>query len=280
MKKKHLFEWERPVTRRDVLRGLSASALLGLGIWPGCATSGGGRKTAVTKPFQFIVVNDTHYMSAECGEWLEKVVKKMRTHENAEFCLHLGDITEKGEREHLGVTRDIFKGLGRPFYAQIGNHDYVGQADRKAYEELFPKRLNYWFEHRGWQFVGLDSTQGTQYQNTSISDATLAWVDSQLPKLEKAKPTVIFTHFPLGAGVTYQPLNADALLERFIDVNLQAVFSGHFHGLTERTLRQATLTTNKCCALKRTNHDKTTEKGYFLCTANEKGIQREFVQVS
>lgn len=268
------------LTRRQMLRGLSASALLGLGIWPGCTTAPAERKMAVTKPFQFIVVNDTHYMSPECGEWLQKVVRQMKTHPDAQFCLHLGDITEKGEREHLAASRDIFKTLGRPVYMQIGNHDYVGQADRTAYEDLFPNQLNYLFEHGGWRFVGVDSTQGTQYQNTRINDATLTWIDKQLAKGDKAKPTVLFTHFPLAAGVTYQPANADALLERFADVNLQAVFSGHFHGFTERTLRKATLTTNKCCALKRNNHDKTTEKGYFLCTASENGIQREFVRVS
>jgi 3',5'-cyclic AMP phosphodiesterase CpdA len=270
----------KQLSRRDMLRGLSAGALLGLGLWPGCASVSAERKTAATKLFQFIEVNDTHYMSPECGEWLQKVVKKMATHKEAEFCLHLGDVTDKAEREHFAAVRDIFKGLQLPFYGQIGNHDYAAQKDRKSYEEIFPKRLNYWFEHRGWQFLGLDTTQGTDYQNTVIGDATLGWVDDSLPKLEKAKPTVLFTHFPLGEGVTYRPANADALLNRFRDFNLQAAFSGHFHGYTERTLLKAILTTNKCCALKRGNHDNTKEKGYFLCTASASGVKREFVEVS
>ena len=39
------------------------------------------------------------------------------------------------------------------------------------------------------------------------------------------------------------------------------------------------LTTNQCCALKRTNHDKSPEKGYFLCHAKDGDISREFVEV-
>jgi 3',5'-cyclic AMP phosphodiesterase CpdA len=225
-------------------------------------------------------VSRADYMTPECGDWLQKVVKKMATHKEAEFCLHLGDLTDQAERGHFAAVRDIFKGLQLPFYAQIGNHDYLTQKDRKSYEEIFPKRLNYWFEHRGWQFVGLDTTQGTDYQKTVISDTTLGWVDISLPKLEKSKPTVIFTHFPLGEGVTYRPANADALLNRFRDFNLQAAFSGHFHGYTERTHLKATLTTNKCCSLKRGNHDNTKEKGYFLCTASDGGVKREFIEVS
>jgi hypothetical protein len=39
------------------------------------------------------------------------------------------------------------------------------------------------------------------------------------------------------------------------------------------------LTTNRCCAISRDNHDGTKEKGYFLCTASAGSIQREFVEV-
>ena len=59
---------------------------------------------------------------------------------------------------------------------------------------------------------------------------------------------------------------------------LVSVFNGHFHGFTERQVRQAMITTNRCCSLKRGNHDKTTEKGYFLCTAKEGKITRSFVE--
>ncbi len=260
--------------RREALRLMSASALLTLGTWPGHAND-----IACSDRFRFIVVNDTHYMSEECGAWLERVVAQMRRHRNIDFCLLVGDLVEKGLRDHLGAVKEIFAGLGKPVHAVPGNHDYLTMTYRTAYDDLFAGQSNYSFEHRGWQFVGLDSTQGSAYEKTKIQPATLRWVDEQAAKLDRKKPLVLFTHFPLGAKVRYQPLNADDLLDKFRPFNLRAVFNGHFHSFTERQFQGITVTTNKCCALKRGNHDKTKEKGYFLCTAENGVVSRRFIEV-
>ena len=259
------------MTRRKALH-LGAGALLTLGLWPSCATEGGQSGS-----FRFVVVNDTHYMSPECGAWLEGAVRQMNG-ANAEFCLLAGDLSDHGRKEELGAVREIFSQLAIPTYVQIGNHDYVSQTDRTAYEDLFPGRINYRFEHRGWQFVSLDTTEGLLFEKTTIQEPTVRWLDDNLRHLDKSKPTVVLTHFPLGADVRYRPQNADALLERLLPYNLQAVFSGHFHAFTERKLRSATLTTNRCCSFKRGNHDGTSEKGYFICEASEGKISRTFVE--
>src|SRR5688572_27642929 len=246
------------MTRREALEKLSPAVLLSLGLWPGAlhaAPSGGS--------FRFIVVNDLHYMSPECGEFLQKMTRQMKSHGDIELCLVAGDLTEKGERNHHGAVRDILRAFGIPTYVVIGNHDYVaGSGERSAYDELFPKSLNYSFVHRGWQFIGLDTSEGLKFENTQIQPHTLNWMG----KLDKKRPTVIFTHFPMGPGVKYRPLNADALLERFKPYNLQSIFCGHYHASTEAKVANTIATTNRCCALKRGNHDGTKEKGYFVCT--------------
>ncbi len=173
----------------------------------------------------------------------------------------------------------MLKGFGLPFYAVCGNHDYKAQDDRKAYEELFPGRLNYRFDHGGWQFVGLDSTDGVKYDKTAVGRDALKWLDAEAPKLDTKKPTVLFTHFPLGDGVKYRVTNADAVLERFKGVNLRAVLNGHYHGFTEKAAGGAVVTTNRCCAFARGNHDGTKEKGYFVFTAKDGKLTREFVEV-
>lgn len=261
------------ISRRQALGQLSAGTLLALGFWPGHARGESG------EPFRFVVVNDTHYLSDECGAWLRTIFERIKA-EKPDFCLLAGDLTEYGTEEHLKAVRDVLNEAGMPTHVVIGNHDYATQTSRVAYEKVFPGKINYTFDHKGWQFVALDTTEGTRYEQTSIQEPTLQWVDAQLPKLDKKRPTVILTHFPLGAGVQYRPLNADTLLDKFREINLRAVFSGHFHGFTERTAREAVLTTNRCCALKRGNHDKTTEKGYFVCDAVEQTISRRFVQVA
>jgi predicted phosphodiesterase len=262
-----------PVSRRVALERISAGVLLSLGLWPGHARGQDGDR------FRFVVVNDTHYLSEDCGVWLRGIMQRIKA-EKPELCLIAGDLTEHGTEEHLQAVRAILNDLGVTTHVVIGNHDYTTLMDRKPYEKIFPNQINYTFTQKGWQFVALDTTEGTRYDQTRVQEPTLRWLDEQLPKLDQKKPTVILTHFPLGPGVVYRPLNADTLLDKFREFNLRAVFSGHFHGFTERTLRDAILTTNRCCALKRGNHDKTTEKGYFLCDAAGQTITRKFVQVA
>lgn len=263
-------------SRREWL-GLSAGALFSLGLWPGCARFADNGQGG---DFTFVAINDAHYQSPKCGAWFERVAASIKSQNpKPDFCLLVGDLAEHGTASELGAMRDALRSFGVPHHAVIGNHDYVSPIDRRPYEELFPRSLNYHFVHRGWQFIGLDSSEGMNYRNTRIQPATFQWLEQTLPKLARSQPTVLFTHFPLGDGVLMRPMNADDLLAPLLDYNLVAVFNGHFHGFTERTVRQTVLTTNKCCAISRANHDGTKEKGYFLCTASSGGIRREFVEV-
>ncbi len=262
------------INRRAALERLGAGTLLALGLWPGALRAGNETPSGT---FRFITVNDTHCMSKECGPYLEGVVAQMRT-ADVEFCLHAGDLTEKGDRRHMETVKEIFGTLPGEFYPVPGNHDYVTQTNRRDYTRTFALRVNYYFHHRGWQFIGLDTTDGLRYEKTEIQPATFEWLREYLPRLNKRKPTVLFTHFPLGAGVNYRPANADALLDCFRDFNLQGVFNGHYHSLTEREHSGVLITTNRCCALKRTNHDGSKQKGYFVCEAKEGRVTRQFVE--
>ncbi|HWQ91880.1 MAG TPA: metallophosphoesterase [Clostridia bacterium] len=265
------------IKRRQWLR-LSAGALLTLGLWPGCARWAGQGRGGT---FRFIVINDTHFHTPRCPAWFERVRARILSHDpKPEFCLVLGDLAEHGTTTELGAMREVLQSLDMEFRVVIGNHDYSSGSDRSAWDQTFPRSLNYTFVHHGWQFIGLDTTQGTDWQKTSIQSETLNWLEGQLPKLQPASPTVVFTHFPLGSQVRYRPLNADVLLTRFQPFNLVAVFSGHFHGLTEHQFGQTMLTTNRCCAIGRNNHDGSAEKGYFLCTAKDGQITRQFVAVN
>jgi 3',5'-cyclic AMP phosphodiesterase CpdA len=263
------------MTRRAALERLSGGVLLSLGLWPGASRA----RDVDSGSFRFLVVNDLHFMSPECGVWLEKLMRQMKSHAGVEFCLVAGDVTEHGKLEHHGAVRELLSTLDMPTHVVVGNHDYdAAEKSRKPYDKVFRKQINYSFEHRGWQFIGLDTSEGLKFENTRIQPDTFRWVDETLFNLNKHRPTVVFTHFPVGAGVRYRPLNADELLEPFKPFNLQAIFSGHYHAFTERNWQHAIVTTNRCCALKRGNHDGTKEKGYFLCTAADGKISREFVE--
>jgi 3',5'-cyclic AMP phosphodiesterase CpdA len=204
--------------------------------------------------------------------------------------LIVGDLADNGHAAQEAAQRDIFDTLGVPYHVVPGNHDHLTDDDRSGYDAIFGKFLNYTFDHNGWRFIALDTTQGVQYQDTTIQPATLNWLDENLPKFDKSQPTIVFTHFPMGPHVPYRPTNSDALLERLKPFNIQAIFDGHFHGFTERFFKwdpptkrsfdAFPITTDKCCALKRWNHDGTKEKGYFLCQAKDGRLTREFVEVN
>ncbi len=266
----------RRTTRREWIRH-SAGAALALGLWPGCATN---KDNGRGGEFTFIAINDTHYCSPQCPQFFERVTASIKAHSTTpEFCLVIGDLAQDGKQSELGPMRDLLRGFGMPSHVVIGNHDYISQTDRSVWDQLFPNSLNYHFRHRGWQVMGLDSSEGIKYANTSIQPETFRWVDSHLHKLDQKQPTILFTHFPMGPGMRYRPKNADDLLERFEDFNIVAVFNGHFHSATEHKVRETVFTTNKCCSIARGNHDGTKEKGYFLCRAKEGRIEREFIEV-
>lgn len=262
------------LSRRAALGKLTAGSLLALGLWPGAlAAADRGRGGN----FRFIVVNDTHCTSPECGPWLAKAVRQMNELK-PELVLHAGDLTDLAKPEYFGTLKEVFGELEAPWYPVIGNHDYGSPTDRSAYEKYFPNRINYRFRHRGWQFVALDSSEGQSYEGTSISDATFAFVAQAARKLDRERPTILFTHFPLGPGVTYRPGRADELLDQFREFNVQAVFSGHWHGQTRRDIGDFFLTTGRCCALKRGNHDGSKEKGFLVCEAIDGRVDWNFVE--
>jgi 3',5'-cyclic AMP phosphodiesterase CpdA len=264
------------LSRREILRA-GGGTLLVLGIWPGIL---GAAEESPSQDFSFVVVNDVHYIDEKCGAWLLTVMAKMKAcTPKPELCLMLGDYTDHGTLTELAAVRDIFKQLGIPTYGIIGNHDWLTSNDRKPYEEVFPGRINYRFDHRGWQFMALDTTDGLKPSATSISADTLRWVDDNLPKLDKKKPLILMSHFPLGPKINFRPVNADTLLQRFKEYNLRAVFSGHFHSFTEVKLAETVFTTGKCCSLKRANHDQTRERGFYFCQIKNSEIIRTFIEV-
>ncbi len=261
------------LSRRRLLK-LSASTLLASSLWPGALRA----DDSTGEDFGFLIVNDLHFFDSKCVRFFEKVIKSMESQKAMDFCIIAGDLSESGSAEQISMVRDLFKGLKMPLYTVVGNHDYTPKNDRSAYEELMPKMINYTFDHKGWQFVALDSTDGTKAK-VAVLKPTLQYVSETLPKLDQKRPTILFTHFPLGKDVTNRATNADAVLDPFKALNLRGVFGGHYHAYTERKLGEIVLTTNRCCSFHVKNHDGSKEKGYFVCQAKEGKVQRMFVEV-
>jgi hypothetical protein len=258
------------MTRREALR-LSGAALL-LTPWTALADEGS---------FEFIAINDTHYINDECRPFQANVVRLMGADApKAEFVCHAGDVADGGTAAELSAMRELYAEAMLPMHPVPGNHDFIKDTDRTGYDAVFPGKLNYSFVHAGWQFIAIDTTQGTDFDQTKVSPVTLAWLDEQAGKLDLQLPTFAFTHFPLGEGIEMRPLNADAVIERLLKFNLKWVHSGHWHGESKQPARTATLTTSRCCARLRTNRDGSPLKGWHVYRASADGtLSRRFVSL-
>jgi 3',5'-cyclic AMP phosphodiesterase CpdA len=239
-----------------------------------------------TTPFRFAVINDLHYTDAVDRPWLEGLMDHVNGG-GAELCLALGDLVEHGTIEQLTAARQILQRLRMPFYTVPGNHD--GPPERPAglpdgagletYENLFPGRRNYTFEHKGWQFIALDTSNGSAWTNVPLRPETLAFARQAATRLDPRRPTILFTHFPIDPAVRFNMLGGPELLAALRPLNLRIVFSGHFHGITQSTIGGIEVVTNRCCSMRREIHDGSNIRGYYLCTANADGtVARQFIQ--
>jgi 3',5'-cyclic AMP phosphodiesterase CpdA len=262
-------------TRRQALGRLAA--LLAAGLWPGAlrAAAAGAR----VEEFTFVVANDFHHFEAACDPWFTALFRQIAAHEGVGFCLGLGDLAHKGSPGSIAAVIQLAEKAGLTFPVTPGNHDNDVEENTAIFQRVVRRPLNYYFEHRGWQFVVIDSTEGKKWGKTQVQPATLAWLDAELPKLDRARPLVLATHFPLASSTPLCPLNAEDVLARFVNHNLRLVLGGHHHGRTEVARGNYALVTNACCSRVADNHDGTKTKGYWLCRTQADGmVRRNFVE--
>jgi 3',5'-cyclic AMP phosphodiesterase CpdA len=145
--------------------------------------------------FRFVVVNDLHYLCQECGGFFAKLVEQINASKGElDFCILAGDLSDNGTPEQLGPLGEIVGKLRCKVVAVPGNHDHL-KDNRKPYEQAFPNATNQHFDHKGWQFIGLDTCDGQKYDKVAASQTTLDYVDALLSTLDRSRPAVVFTHF-------------------------------------------------------------------------------------
>jgi hypothetical protein len=277
-------ESRRGLSRRQILRTSSAVALAGLfgqGLWPGTLRAA---EAAVGAEFHFVVANDLHYFDEKCGPFFGRVTERIRAQHKElpggiDLILLAGDLSDWGQDFQFAAVRDIFKTTGIDTHVVCGNHDWADWGDRKNYLDLYPKSLNYTFEHRGWQIVALDSTNQNLKSRVKVTDETLHWLDENLPKIDRRRPVITFTHFPMHPQLQWPAANSADVLARFKEHNLAGLFGGHCHAAREQAFQGAPVVTNRCCSHRVPNHDGSKLKGYFLCHAKEGKVTREFIEI-
>lgn len=165
--------------------------------------------------FTFAVIGD-----AERGRfWWERIfspgkfafVEQWRAAQAgpADFVLQLGDFVSEGDAEHYAEGVALLDAeLRKPFLISVGNHDRSrpnGDADKRFYEAVFGPR-DYFFDHGGWRFVALDTS------DRKLTAAQLVWLAQVL---SAPGPKVIYTHVPPAYIKKEKPLPEVGALEEF-----------------------------------------------------------------
>ena len=185
----------------------------------------------------------------------------------AEFCLLGGDLAENGTSAQLTLIKDAFSALGIPFQVWWAITTTCQPRIGRLMSGSFPSKsttrlLIVAGKSLGWIPVKVTKLTRHEYR-PPLSTGSI----KTFPNWASVAPPFSSLISPLGESVWARPLNADDLLQRCYGLNLQAVFCGHFHGFTQRPFQKSIITTDKCCARVRPNHDGTPEKGWFVCQA-------------
>ncbi|MDD5712393.1 MAG: metallophosphoesterase [Smithellaceae bacterium] len=192
------------IDRRDFLKlaGIGgvvfASALTGIDRWAYGATS-------KARDFYFLQMSDSHWgfqgtaVNPDAAGTLKKAVAAVNgLRWKPDFIMFTGDLThttddDKERRKRLAEFKGIVSALKvKNVHFMPGEHD-AGLDEGAAFREAFGK-THYTFDHKGIHFIVVDNVSDP---TSSIGDAQLQWLDTDLKKQRKDTPIVVFTHRPL-----------------------------------------------------------------------------------
>lgn len=205
----------QPQNRREFLRvvGMGAGVVFASGL-AGAAlrsrrqsgtkgSSAAGGATAQDE-FCFLQLSDTHWgyqgaANPEADKTLKKVVQGINASElRPDFIVFTGDLTQTTDdpdqrRKRLGEFKEIVGNLKtKTLKFMPGEHD--ASLDKgEAYQEFFGE-THYSFDHKGIHFIALDNVSDP---GATIGDQQIAWLKSDLARVEREAPIVVLTHRPL-----------------------------------------------------------------------------------
>lgn len=172
----------------------------------------------------------------------------------AQFILICGDLTRSGkEEQHLRIAqmfRSFTQETGVPVYVVPGNHDYFNSRpdDFKRYYAEFgydnalvvdDKTASYVTDIIGnFRLIGVDSTNPGN-DGDGIDGRLLKWIEAQVKQAKKdGKEIIYMMHHPLLEHLFLGRIimkdfivsNTDYMAEKFCDMGIKMVFTGHEHG--------------------------------------------------
>lgn len=225
--------------RRDflALTALGGGAVFASGL-AGCATRAEPMAADYTD-FYFVQLSDTHWgyqgpANPDAAVTLRKAVATVNTLEKPpEFIVFTGDLTHTTDdpaerRRRLAEFKSIVADLKvKTVRFMPGEHD--ASLDRgAAFKEFFGDTF-YTFDHKGVHFIAIDNVSDP---GAKIGDEQLAWLRTDLAKLDKKAPIVVLTHrplFDLAPKWDWATRDGAQAIELLMPHENVTVFYGHIH---------------------------------------------------
>lgn len=247
-----------------------------------CITS-----VSAQKKFSFAYFTDLHLNGGEeTGSFkgLEQaigVAKKSKV----DFVMTGGDNVDVDamKADKIDVAKDLFQRYkdivaksGLKWYYTIGNHDRYWHSNGEHGSGLFSSffgKTYYSFEHKGWKFIVLNSTEICNGKYC-VSDAQKNWLVAELAKTPANQPIIVSSHVPFLS--LYYPVlegyytDADTFANQkevrglFDKHNLKLVLQGHQHLYEEIKVKGVQyITAGAICASWWGGQFHGTEEGYL-----------------
>ncbi len=217
-------------------------------------------------PFRFAYISDTHLyargMDHRFAESCLKAVADMNALDpQPDFVFFGGDLAQLGRPDELELGQQIIGEIKAPLRMIVGEHDWYLDMGEKWREMFGPDR--YSFDHKGVHFVALNSVVEKDFWTAKgytpeermnivaglddsrqspfeVGEEQRAWLASDLEKVDKKTPIIVFSHSPLYKiykGWNFWTDDAEQVQELLFPFETVTVIHGHTHQLLTNRIK-------------------------------------------
>jgi len=203
--------------------------------------------------FSFAIIGDTRHFSTSKNDSLRLAAGRISTAQSTGPVFVMGDLVDSCKGGSACLTKfKRWKSLVHPLEQRIfpvmGNHDRTSNGADKVWKSVFslPKNgpsgfagLDYSFDYGNSHFVVLNSEKP---RGNIVNSTQRDWLDKNLAANAKEN-TFVFYHEPafatsvnMEASLDAKPAERDALWRIIDKYNVTAVFNGHEHLFSRKTI--------------------------------------------
>ena len=176
------------------------------------------QNTINTDTFSFSVIADSHYYYDNLSE----VVDYINRDTGSMFTVHAGDLTESGLLWEYRNTYKIINKLHKPFFACIGNHDYLSNGS-DIFRHYFGDK-NFTMNIGRNKFIFFDDVVWESINHQPDFD----WLESVVFTAGTDTSVFVFTHIPPWTDQLAGE-KEEIFRKMMTDNKVKAVFCGHEH---------------------------------------------------